>query len=116
MEVALRRRLDGVAEIAISQHEQTAAVNFVPGTYSFSAEAFRSAVAEADVTVISLEANVCGRVDDRSALRSRTDEDQILVRLRGEALQVGSLICAVGHLDDRGQPYELEVTSSRPLR
>lgn len=113
MEVALRRRLVGVAEVSISQSEQSAAVTFTQGTLSFSAIEFRRAVAEADVEVISLEASVCGVVNERSELRPR-NVGPPLVRLQGAGAAVGTTICATGQLDDRVEPYELDVSSSRP--
>jgi hypothetical protein len=63
MEVALRRRLEGVARIAISQQHQTAEVAFAPGPHVFSPEEFRAAVAEAEVEVISFEIEACGHVE-----------------------------------------------------
>ena len=110
----MRRRLAGVAEVSISQSEQTAAVRFAPGTRTFSAAEFRAAVAEADVEVIALEANICGVLNEAQELRSRTDDDHLLVRLRGGDAGVGTSICATGRLDDRAQPYELQVAVSRP--
>ena len=112
MEVALRRRLEGVAEISISQHEQRATVTFVPGTHVFSSEAFRTAVAEADVAVITFDARVCGVVDPNGTLRAVAGHEPF-VQLRGN-IRPGGSICAAGRLDDRKQPYELEVTSTQP--
>jgi hypothetical protein len=63
MEVALRRRLEGVARIAISQQHQTAEVAFAPGPHVFSPEEFRAAVGEAEVEVISFEIEACGHVE-----------------------------------------------------
>jgi hypothetical protein len=114
MEVALRRRLVGVAEVSISQSDHTAAVTFTPGTRTFSAAEFRSAVAEADVEVIALEASVCGVVHERNELRSRNDVGRLLVRLHGGDADVGTAICATGRLDERAEPYELQVAMSRP--
>ena len=114
MEVALRRRLVGVAEVSISQNEQTAAITFSPGTRSFSAAEFRRAVAEADVEVIAFEASVCGVVGERNELRLRNDLGQPMVRLRDSDAGVGTSICATGRLDDRAEPYELQVANFRP--
>jgi hypothetical protein len=63
MEVALRRRLEGVASISISQQRQTAEVTFARGPHIFSPEEFRAAVGEADVEVLSFEIEACGRVE-----------------------------------------------------
>jgi hypothetical protein len=116
MEVALRRRLVGVAEVSISQSEQTAAVTFAREAGTFSAAEFRSAVAEADVEVVAFQASVCGVVNDRNELRLRDHAGQLLVRLRGgDALDKGTSICVSGQLDDRSEPYELQVATVRPL-
>ncbi len=114
MEVALRRRLDGVADVSISQSEQVAAVAFVSGTRAFSAAAFREAVAEADVTVVSLDLDVCGLIDHENTLRSSSDVATTLLRLRGShALEVGA-VCVTGRLNDLVAPYELDVMMPPP--
>jgi hypothetical protein len=112
MEVALRRRLGGVADVSISQAEQTAAVRFTPGTFTFSAAELRGAVAEADVEVLALEATVCGIVGDGNELRPRHGVGQLMVRLRDDDAAVGASICATGQLHDRAAPYELQVARS----
>jgi hypothetical protein len=114
MEVALRRRLAGVADISISQSQQTAAVTFVSGTRAFSSAAFRDAVAEADVEVVSLEVDVCGAVDDQNVLRPSTMASEALVRLRGGGAQAGSIVCVTGRLDERPEIPELQVTKLLP--
>ncbi len=114
MEVALRRRLAGVAEVSISQNEQTAAVTFMPGTHVFSGEAFRSAVAEADVEVLTIDLRVCGLVDDHNALRPAAGADKpLLVQLRGD-VRAGASLCVTGRLDDQPEPDRLDVVSAQP--
>ena len=110
----MRRRLAGVAEVSISQSQQTAAVTFVSGTRAFSAAAFREAVAEAEVNVVSLEVDVCGVVDDQSVLRSSTGGQQPFVRLRGAIADADSTVCVTGRLDEGPELPELEVTKSLP--
>ena len=105
----MRRRLAGVADVAISQSQQTAAVTFVSGTHEFSAAAFREAVAEADVEVLSLEVDVCGVIDGENGLRSAGDGKRPLVRLRGGSALPGSAVCVSGHLDEPVEPYETHV-------
>jgi len=105
----LRRRLAGVADISISQSQQTAAVTFVSGTREFSAAAFRQAVAEADVEVLSLEVEVCGVIDEENVLRSVGEVKGPLVRLRGGHAAPGSAVCVSGRLGDSVEPYELHV-------
>ena len=111
MEVALRRRLAGVDGISISQQEQRATATFVPGTMAFSAAAFREAVAEAEVEVLAIEAHVCGVVDSTGRILGATRGPGALVQLGGE-MHPGTSICVTGHLDDRAQPYKLEVVST----
>jgi hypothetical protein len=115
MELALRRRLAGVAEISISQQQQRVRVTFVPGTQSFSAPTFRSAIAEADVDVISIDARVCGAVDETGALRSSANDQERLVQLRGD-VRPGSSRCVMGRLDEGAEPYGLEVRSAQLRR
>jgi hypothetical protein len=114
MEVALRRRLAGVAEVSISQSQQTAAVTFVSGTTAFSAAAFRQAVSEAEVDVVSLDVDVCGVVDDQGLLRSSAAGNVLFVRLPGQSANAGRRICVTGRLDDGTEPPELDVTNSLP--
>ena len=110
MEVALRRRLAGVADVSISQSQQTAAVTFVSGTHVFSPSTFKEAVAEADVEVVNLEIDVCGVLDDQNVLRSSADGRQPIVRLRGVERRTGTTICVTGRLDERAELPELDVT------
>lgn len=110
----MRRRLAGVDEISISQGQQTAVVTFLPGTQVFSAAAFREAVAEADVEVVSLDADVCGVIDGKNALRSSQHVEAPLLQLRGGNAVVGSTVCVNGRLNEQAQPYELDVMTVRP--
>lgn len=109
MEVALRRRLAGVEDIAISQRQQTAVVTFRSGTQQFSATAFREAVAEAEVEVLSLDADVCGVVDEANRLRRSLQVEPPLLHLRGGTAVPGSAVCVNGRLNEHAQPYELDV-------
>lgn len=110
----MRRRLSGVADVSISQGEQTAAVSFITGTRVFSAAAFRGAVGEADVDVVSLNVDVCGVVDDQNLLRSSTDGQQPFVRLRGSEARAGSTICVTGRLEEGPELSALDVTKVLP--
>ena len=101
------------SHVSISQREQTAMVSFVPGTRIFSAAEFRAAVAEADVEVVSLDMRVCGLVDEGGALRPASSGHEPLVQLRGH-VRSGTSICVTGRLDDRLEPYGLEVIHSQP--
>ena len=110
----MRRRLAGVAEVSISQSQQTAAVTFVSGTRAFSAAAFREAVAEAEVDVVSLEVDVCGVVDAQRVLRSSADVQSSFVTLRGYSADAGRRVCVTGRLDEGPEPAGLEVTKPLP--
>jgi hypothetical protein len=113
MEVALRRRLEGVAEISISQREQTAEVLFTPGEHAFSPDAFRKAVGEANVVVLAFQIDACGSVE-------RTGEQRWLVAgknrllVTGDAdVPAGRLLCVSGRLDDRRRPATIDITDVR---
>jgi hypothetical protein len=67
MDMALRRRLDGVAEIRISQERQTAEVLFTADAQALATSEFRAAVGEADVEVLRFEIDVCGRFEREGA-------------------------------------------------
>ena len=114
MEVALRRRLAGVADVSISQSQQTAVVTFVSGTQCLSAAAFREAVAEADVEVVSLEVDVCGVIDGKNASALVAGRRRPLLQLRGGDAVAGSAVCVTGRLNEHVEPYELDVMTVRP--
>ena len=79
----------------------------------FSTDAFRRAIAEADVEVITLGADVCGVMDEQYALRPLSSQKVTLVHIRGVPARAGSAICVAGRLDDRVEPYSLNVTALR---
>lgn len=106
MEVALRRRLEGVATIAISQQQQTAEVVFAPGPHVFVPDQFRAAVKEADVEVLSFELEACGRIEETGLTRWFVAGLNRFV-VRDVSLQVGRTACVSAALDDRREPHEL---------
>ena len=114
MEVALRRRLAGVTDVSISQREQTAAVTFAARTLVFSAADFRRAIAEADVTVLTIDVTVCGVIETGNVLRVSSSNGAPTLQLRGASAVPGDNICITGRLRDEPQPYEVEVTQLRP--
>lgn len=63
MDMALRRRLEGVAEVRISQERQTAEVIFAAGAHAWAPGEFRAAVGEAEVEVLRFEIDACGRLE-----------------------------------------------------
>src|SRR5687767_11003171 len=119
MEVALRRRLDGVADVSISQQDQTAEVTFGETDTAFSPEEFRTAVGEAGVVVVRFQIDACGSVE-------RQGEERWLVagknrwRVKGNAVQeatvpLGQPLCMSGSLDDRARPPTLEIAAVRSM-
>ena len=106
MEVALRQRLDGVESIAISQARQTAEVEFLNTPHTFSAAAFREAVGEADVEVVTLEIDVCGVVvPERERHWLEAGPDRFL--LASGQWTVAQRLCMTGRLADGSDRTQL---------
>ena len=115
MEVALRRRLVGVARVSISQAQQTAEVEFLPTPHSFSTDAFREAVGEADVEVVGFEVDVCGVVVQQAERRWLTaGADQFL--LAGGNSVVGQHVCATGRLTEGSDRSHLVIENVQIIR
>jgi hypothetical protein len=112
MEVALRRRLAGVAGISISQSQQTTVVTFARGRHAFSPLDFRRALSEADVEVLRMEIDLCGAFERKTGERWITIAGMHVV-LRGHAPADG-ITCVTGQLNDRVEPHVLEVTRADP--
>ena len=111
MEVALRRRLEGVKSVSISQSDESAAVTFT-GTHPFSPRIFREALRAADVEVITLDVEACGAVEHAAGdawLAAGPDRFQ----LQGMTEPAASRICVSGRLHDSGNDQRIVVTSSR---
>jgi hypothetical protein len=111
MEVALRRRLDGVTSVSISQSEERAAVTF-DGTHAFSPAVFREALRAADVEVITLDVEACGAVEhttDRTWLVAGPDR----FHLQGVTQAPSSRVCVSGRLQENGSDKQIVVTASR---
>ena len=115
MEVALRRRLDGVARISISQAGQTAEVEFVAAPHTFSAAAFREAVGEADVEVVSFEADVCGAVVQEQERRWLTAETNRFLLADGEWAPT-THVCVTGRLVAESDHAPLALESALIIR
>lgn len=107
MDMALRRRLDGVEGIRISQERQTADVSFGPGPHVFSASEFRAAVGEADVEVVRLEVDVCGRVDF-DGTETWLTAGPTRFRLYASLAAPPGDACLTAELDDSTDPASLE--------
>ena len=115
MDVALRRRLDGVAHIAISQSQQTAEVAFAEGPHAFSATAFREAVGEADVEVVRFEADVCGVVVEDQGRRWLAGGTERFLLADGE-WSPGQHVCVTGRLGDGSEHPHPIIEGTRVIR
>ena len=111
MEVALRQRLDGVADISISQSRQSAEVGFAPGAGAFVPAEFRAAVGQAGVQVLSFEIDACGVVETQNGSRSLHAGDNRFVLAEADHVPIGQPLCLAGRLDDSVDPPRLTVTN-----
>jgi hypothetical protein len=112
MEVALRRRLEGVADISISQSRQTTEVTFAQGPHTFSPRAFRDAVGEAGVSVLSFHIDACGVVEQKDRQRWLAAGKNRFLLVEGgrtSAGPVGQAVCVSGRLNDDSVPHRLKI-------
>jgi hypothetical protein len=115
MDLALRRRLDGVEDVRISQEHQTADVVFAPGARPFSPGEFRAAVKEADVEVVTFEMDACGRFESGDGSDwFVAGPNRFLVAPEGEPQPTGRCISAI--LRDQVAPGRLERLRALPER
>jgi hypothetical protein len=113
MEVALRRRLEGVSNVAISQREQTAEVRFAAGDYPFSPDAFRKAAKEAGVVVLSFQVDACGSLEQEGDRRWLVTGKNRFLLSGDDPLPPDRPVCVSGHLDDRAPTSRLDITDVR---
>lgn len=114
MEVALRGRLEGVAEISISQSRQTTVVNFARGAHAFSPVAFRDAVDEAGVEVLTFHIEACGVIEQNDSQRWLVAGKNRFLLVEGEPAPAGRTLCVSGRLDDRSRPLRLTIAGLKP--
>jgi hypothetical protein len=114
MEVALRRRLEGVADIAISQSRQTVNVKLAPGPHTFSPEVFRKAVDEAGVEVIAFTIDACGTVEPEGDRRWFVAGKNRFLLAGKTPVTDDEPLCVNGRLDDKSTPPQLEVSTATP--
>jgi hypothetical protein len=113
MEVALRQRLDGVAAVSISEGEQTTEVIFAPGDHAFSIEAFRLALRQADVAIVSVEIDACGIVERGEETRLEGGKTDLLLKGADDAPS-GSPVCISGRLEQPTDPLRVQVDRWEP--
>ncbi len=116
MEVALRRRLEGVADVSISQRHQTAEVSFASNDHLFSPKAFRDAVNEALVIVRSFEIEACGVVQETENGRLLVAGRNTFVLIDPTNAAAEGAACITGALDETSEPPRLEVKDVAPAR
>lgn len=115
MEWGLRRRLDGVATISISQSRQTAAVEFADGGQRFSPRVFRDVLDETGVEVVAFQVDACGAIEQTQNQRWLVAGDNRFLLEEDGTAPVGQPLCVSGRLDDRAEPYRLNVTAIQPV-
>jgi hypothetical protein len=114
MEVALRRRLEGVADVAISQSRQTVDVKLLPGPHVFSPNVFREAVDEAGVEVLTFTVDACGTVEREGDRRWFVAGTNRFLLAGSTTVAEDEPLCVSGRLDDKSTPPRLEVSSASP--
>jgi hypothetical protein len=110
MEVALRRRLDGVTAIAISQGQQTADVRFAPGAHRFDPKVFRATVGEAGIELVQFDLEACGRISregGRTWLHAGPNRFAVAEDTPIADIPTGEPVCVSGRLDDALDPARL---------
>ena len=110
MEVALRQRLAGVAAITISEGAQTTEVIFAPGDHPFSVEAFKAALKQADVEVVTMEVDACGTIEQHDGRRLLQAGATTFVVAPGAGPSIGP-VCVAGRLSE--DPGQLTLSISR---
>ena len=113
MEVALRRHLEGVETIAISQAQQSAVVTFTAGARAFLPQDFREALAAANVEVLRFEIEACGSIEDIGVERWFVAGVNWFA-LPPDALDGMVSTCLTGALDDRAAPHTLQAIRLLP--
>lgn len=108
MEVGLRRRLEGVAEISISQSEQRAVVRFDPAARAWSPERFREAARETAVKVLGFEIEACGRVEEDESQRWLVAGETRYLVTGSNAMPVNTYVCISGRFDDTSTPPRIQ--------
>jgi hypothetical protein len=111
--VTLRRRLDGVKAISISQSRQSIVVEF-NADHSFPPEEFRKAVAETGLEVLALQIEACGVVEESQGRRSFVAGASRFAMDDSADARVGERLCANGRLGDSSNPSTLVVIAARP--
>lgn len=111
MEWGLRRRLEGVATISISQSRQTAVVEFAEGPQRFSPRVFRDVLDESGVEVVAFQIDACGTIEQRQNQRWLVAGDNRFLLEEDGTVPVGQPLCVSARLDDRADPHRLKVTA-----
>lgn len=114
IEVALHRRLEGVAKVSISQSHQTAAVEFADGRRRFLPGVFRAAVDEAGVEILAFQIDACGVIEQKENQRWLIAGENRLLLEEGGPAPIEEPVCVSGRLNDRSEPYRLAITAIQP--
>jgi hypothetical protein len=114
--VALRRRLEGVDTVTISQSLQQAVVEFAAVRHTFSPAAFRDAVDDAGVEVLAFHIDACGVIEEFRNQRWLVAGPDRFVLDGGEGAPIGQPVCVSGELDDRTNPNRMKIGVVRPAQ
>ena len=109
MEVALRKRLAGVAAITISESAQTTEVIFAPGDHPFSVDTFKAALKQADVEVVTMEVDACGTLELRDGRRLLQAGATEFVVAPGSSPATGP-VCVAGRLQEAAGQMTLAIS------
>jgi hypothetical protein len=116
IEVALHRRLEGVATVAISQSRQTVVAEFADGRRPFSPSVFRAAVDESGVEVLTFQIDACGVIEQKESQRWLIAGENRFLLEEGGTAPVEAPVCVSGRLNDRAEPYRLAITAIQPAQ
>lgn len=109
VEVALRQRLEGVETVKISESAQTAEVRFA-GDHAFSREAFRLALRQGDVEIVTMEVEACGVVSGGQGERRLHAGKTEFVLTGGSDAAAGAAVCVTGRLEQEADSMRVIVS------
>ena len=113
--MSLRRRLEGVASIRISQTHQTAEIEFAAGDVRFSPAEFRTALEDVGLELVRLHVEACGVIEESPPGRSLRLKRGRFLLADSDPPPTTRVVCMAGQLDDRVDPATLHVSSVTPI-
>jgi hypothetical protein len=86
--------------VSISESAQTTEVIFAPGDHPFSVDTFKAALKQADVEVVSMDVDACGRVERDGEERVLRAGAASFVLRSSQAAPDGQSVCVAGRLQE----------------